>query len=158
MVQLITCIGWGVFLSRAQLSIIGMVTVHPSSNMNKHNLFIQEAIIEAKKCNMSKKHGCVIVHRTRIISRGHNSQKWCSTLDSPCPVLGTVSLHAEVAAINNMKKNMANVDNIIMYVVRINNTDFKRDDDLIGTMNSKPCVNCMRCIEYHKIKKVFFTT
>jgi len=117
--------------------------------MNRHSLYIQEAIIEAKKCTMLNKHGCVIVHRTNIISRGHNSndvshhQKF--------------STHAEVAAINNMKKKRVNVENMVMYVVRINNKDLKKENDQIRTQNSKPCMDCMKCITHHKVKKVYFT-
>jgi deoxycytidylate deaminase len=123
---------------------------YTSSNMNKHNFFIQEAIIEAKKCTMSRKHGCVIVHRTNIISKGHNSNDMYNYKN--------FSLHAEVAAINNMKKNRVNAENMIMYVVRINNKDLDKENDMIGTKNSKPCMNCMKCITNHKVKKVYFTS
>jgi len=68
------------------------------------------------------------------------------------------SLHAEVAAINNMKKNRANVENMVMYVVRIDNKDLDKENNMIGTKNSKPCMNCMKCITNHKVKKVYFTS
>ena len=67
------------------------------------------------------------------------------------------SLHAEVAAINNLKKSGLNADNIVMYVVRINNKDLKKEDELIGTKMSKPCANCMNCISSNKVKKVYFS-
>jgi tRNA(Arg) A34 adenosine deaminase TadA len=118
--------------------------------MNRHNLYIHEAIIEAKKCTMLNKHGCVIVHRTNIISRGHNSNE-CSNYNKH-------SIHAEVAAINNMKKSRVNVENMVMYVVRINNKDLNKENDQIRTQNSKPCMDCMKCITHHKVKKVYFTS
>jgi deoxycytidylate deaminase len=121
-----------------------------SSNINKHNFFIQEAILEAKKCTMTRKHGCVIVHRTNIISRGHNSNDMYN--------YNKFSLHAEVAALNNMKKNRINVDNMIMYVVRINNNDLNKENNMIGTKNSRPCMDCMRCITSHKVNKVYFSS
>jgi tRNA(Arg) A34 adenosine deaminase TadA len=119
-------------------------------NMNKHNLFIQEAVMEAKKCTMFQKHGCVIVHRTSIIARGHNSIDPYHYRKS--------SLHAEIAAINNMKKTRVNAENVIMYVVRINNGDLYEPNESIGTKNSKPCINCQKCITNHKVKKVYFTS
>jgi deoxycytidylate deaminase len=118
--------------------------------MNKHEFYIQEAILEAKKCTMLNKHGCVIVHRTHIISRGHNSNEFFD--------YHKFSVHAEVAAINNMKKSRVNVENMTMYVVRINNKDLQKDNHKIGTQNSMPCKDCMRCICHHKVKKVYFST
>jgi len=117
--------------------------------MNKHSFYVQEAIVEAKKCVMGSKHGCIIVQRTKIISRGHNSNDMHNYKN--------FSLHAEVAAINNMKKSGVNADNIIMYVVRINNRDLHKENALIGTKMSKPCANCMNCISSHKVKKVYFS-
>jgi tRNA(Arg) A34 adenosine deaminase TadA len=119
--------------------------------MNKHDFFVQEAIAEAKKCTMTKKHGCIIVHRTNIISRGHNSNHRHT--------FSKFSLHAEVAAINNIPKQVS-VDNIVMYVVRIDNNDLHRSNDRIKTKNSKPCVNCMNCITSHKFKfkTVYFSS
>jgi tRNA(Arg) A34 adenosine deaminase TadA len=96
------------------------------------------------------KHGCVIVHRTNIISRGHNSNEICD--------YNKYSVHAEVAAIKNMKKNRVNVESMVMYVVRINNKDLDKDSDQIRTQNSKPCMDCMKCITHHKVKKVYFTS
>jgi deoxycytidylate deaminase len=118
--------------------------------MNRHSFYIQEAIIEAKKCTMLMKHGCVIVHRTHIISRGHNSNEISD--------YNKFSVHAEVAAINNMKKNRVNVESMVMYVVRINNKDLNKENDQIRTQNSKPCMDCIKCITYHKVKKVYFTS
>jgi tRNA(Arg) A34 adenosine deaminase TadA len=118
--------------------------------MNKHNFYVQEAIVEAKKCTMLNKHGCVIVHRTNIISRGHNSNEMFD--------YNKFSVHAEVAAIKNMKKNRIDVENMVMYVVRINNNDMDKNTEDTGTKNSKPCMDCMRCIAHHKVKKVYFTS
>jgi tRNA(Arg) A34 adenosine deaminase TadA len=118
--------------------------------MPKHDYYVEEAIIEAKKCTMSSKHGCVIVHGTTIISRGHNSNE--------CYEYNKHSVHAEVAALKNMKKSRVNVENMTMYVVRINNKDLNKENSQIKTQNSKPCADCMRCICHHKVKKVYFTT
>ena len=118
--------------------------------MNKHDFYVQEAIAEAKKSLMIQKHGCVIVHRTNIISRGHNS--------NDRHTYSKFSLHAEIAAINNMSKQGIFVDNIVMYVVRIDNNDLQKQNDMIQTKNSKPCANCMNCITSHKVKKVYFSS
>ena len=86
--------------------------------MNKHSFYVQEAVLEAKKCVMGSKHGCIIVQRTKKISSGHNSNDMHNYRN--------FSLHAEVAATNNMNKSGVNADNIIMYVVRINNRDLHK--------------------------------
>ena len=118
--------------------------------MNKHDFYVQEAIAEAKKCTMVSKHGCVIVFRSKIVSRGHNSNN--------DHTYSKFSLHAEVAALNNLKKYDLNADNLKMYVVRIDNKDLQKENDMIGTKNSKPCLNCMSCIKSHKVKAVYFSS
>jgi tRNA(Arg) A34 adenosine deaminase TadA len=96
------------------------------------------------------KHGCVIVHRANIVSRGHNSNETSS--------YNKLSVHAEVAAINCMLKNRTNAESMVMYVVRINNKDLDKENTETRTMNSKPCDDCMKCINHHKLKKVYFTS
>jgi tRNA(Arg) A34 adenosine deaminase TadA len=96
------------------------------------------------------KHGCIIVHRANIVSRGHNSNETSN--------YNKYSVHAEVAAINQMNKNRTNTESMVMYVVRINNKDLDKENTEIRTMNSKPCLDCMKCITYHKLKKVYFTS
>ena len=132
------------------LSIVCVCYCLCEHHMNKHDFFVQEAIIEAKKCTMLNKHGCVIVHRNSIISRGHNSNEIFP--------YNKHSVHAEVAAIRNMKQSRIDVENMIMYVVRINNKDLHKANDQIGSQNSKPCLDCMRCISHHKVKKVYFSS
>ena len=117
--------------------------------MNKHDCFIQEAILEAKKSNMSHRHGCVIIHKTKIIARGHNKVRNLN--------YKIRSQHAEVAAIFDMKKNRENFENVIMFVVRIKNGDMDKQNDSVGTKNSKPCMNCEKSIIASGIKRVYFT-
>jgi tRNA(Arg) A34 adenosine deaminase TadA len=117
---------------------------------SKHDFYVQEAVAEAKKCSMRFKHGCIIVNGTTIISRAHNS--------SERSTYNQYSVHAEVAAIENMNKSRVKVDSTTMYVVRINCRDMDKDNRETRTMNSRPCANCMRFISYHRIKKVYYTS
>ena len=121
---------------------------HINQMANRHDVYIQEAIAEAKKATMRFQHGCVIVHNERIISRGHNRGVKTHNM---------YSVHAEIAAIENMTRNRIKLEATTMYVVRINSKDMNKDDIHTRTMNSRPCDNCMKCIEHHKIKKCYFT-
>lgn len=44
------------------------------------NYFQLEAYKEALKSPMNKKYGAVLIHRGRIVSRGHNSYRYIGTL------------------------------------------------------------------------------
>ena len=117
---------------------------------SRHSFYVQEAISEAKRSTMRIKHGCIIVHRATILSRAHNSSEHSDH--------NKFSVHAEVAAIKNMNMNRIKVESTTMYVVRINSKDMDKDDTETRTMNSRPCLDCMRCINHHKVKRVYFTS
>lgn len=125
----------------------------------------------AQKSNMSHKHGCVIVKNGAVIGSGYNMQingiigKGTSPL-TPKPVLGTTvlrdicSLHAEIAAIRNTKKDLMNDSE--MYVVRIGPQKLAngKTNGLYGLYSkrySKPCVICESKIIKSKIKRVFYS-
>ena len=105
----------------------------------KHDSFIEQAMLEAAKSSQNHRHGSVIVHRSKIIARGYNK---VDPLNFKC------SLHAEVAAINEMKKIRNCPANLKMYVIRLGSC---------GTKNSKPCVNCERSIIESGIRRVYFS-
>ena len=107
----------------------------------KHDSFIEQAIKEAGKSTQRHQHGSVIVHRPKVIAKGYNK------ID---PFNIKTSLHAEVAAILDMKKNREQPDNVTMYVIRLGK--------LCGTKNSKPCMNCERSIIASGIKRVYFSS
>jgi deoxycytidylate deaminase len=106
----------------------------------KHDCFIEQAMLEAQKSSQNHRHGSVIVHRSKIIARGYNK---IDPLNFKC------SVHAEVAAINEMKKIRNCPENVTMYVIRLGGC---------GTVNSKPCINCERSIIQNKIKRVYFSS
>ena len=105
----------------------------------KHDFFIESAIDMATRSDMRQKHGAVIVHRNKIIARGHNKKDNFSE---------KTSLHAEVAAILDMKKGRDYPRNVTMYVIRLGSC---------GTKNSKPCINCERSIIESGIRRVYFS-
>ena len=98
-------------------------------------------MLEANRSLMKMRHGAIIVHRNKIIARGHNKKDNFNE---------KTSLHAEVAAILDMKKNnREQPDSVTLYVVRLGSC---------GTKNSKPCVNCARSIIASGIKRVYFSS
>lgn len=108
----------------------------------KHINFIQAAIDEAQKSVMSKKHGCVIVHNNKIVSRGYNYR-----VDKDKKRYIKYSIHAEESAI--LKLKCKHTETLNMYVVRI------QDDDI---RQSKPCAKCKQFIESIKnINKIYYT-
>lgn len=109
--------------------------------MTKHCIYINEASNQAKKSVMVKQHGCVLVHNSQIVGKGFNK---------PAPELKIQrSIHAEVAAICDAKRNMASLKNCTLYVVRINT-----DGELARSL---PCKHCEKFIKKHCIPLVFFS-
>jgi tRNA(Arg) A34 adenosine deaminase TadA len=104
---------------------------------------IDNAIIEAKKSNMSQKHGCVIVSKNKIIARGFNT----SYMD--------YSVHAEQDAVNKLKGKISKADikNCKLYVIRIGKVSMD-----FPLKYSKPCPRCTRCIINAGVKTVYYST
>lgn len=107
----------------------------------KHSDFVQVAIDEANKSLMSQKHGCVIVHNNKIVSKGHNYRIF---KDNKSHI--KYSIHAEESAI--LKLKCKPIDNLHMYVVRV------RDNEV---MLSQPCDKCKAFINSLNINKIFYT-
>jgi len=99
---------------------------------NLHNLWMQEALEEAKK-SLSKSEvpvGAVIVLDNKIIGRGHNQ-----------PILKKdPTSHAEIEAIRNTSININNY--------RLNGAD------LYVTL--EPCTMCYGAIVHSRISNIFF--
>ena len=109
----------------------------------KHDSFVEQAMLEANRSLMKMRHGAIIVHRNKIIARGHNKKDNFSE---------KTSLHAEVAAIMDMKKGRDYPrTSVTMYVIRLGSCPGH-------TKNSKPCVNCEKSIIESGIKRVFFSS
>jgi|TARA_B110000238_G_C16110905_1_gene432646 deoxycytidylate deaminase len=121
---------------------------NPKNIQNKHIYFIQEAQSEAKKSILNHKHGCVIVYRNQIITRGHN--KVLNFNNS------FKSIHAEIDALLKLtkinkftNKNIRN--NCTLYIVRIQNGSGK-------LKMSKPCINCINNIIKNNIGVTYYST
>jgi tRNA(Arg) A34 adenosine deaminase TadA len=106
----------------------------------KHDSFIEQAMLLAEKSVQNHRHGAVIVSRNKIIARGYNSRHSFNI---------KTSQHAEIAAINDLKKNRDHPQNCQMYVVRLGGND--------GTKNSKPCIHCQQTIIENGINRVYFS-
>jgi len=110
------------------------------------NKLIKLAIEEAKKSNHQHKVGCIIFDKKTILSKGYNtSQKSVKKLH-PKFQRFPYSVHAEVDAIIKARMDLKGCS---MLVVRINKSGQLR--------LSKPCINCMKYIEYAGIKNIFYT-
>lgn len=120
----------------------------PKNLNKKHNYFLNEAKNEAKKSILNHKHGCIIVFRNEIITRGYNKVINFNNKYK--------SIHAEMDALTKLsnitKFNNKNIrKNCILYVVRIQNgsNDLKM---------SKPCINCTNNIIKNNIGLTYYST
>ena len=140
--------------------------------MPRHERFIEEALIEAQKSNMSKQHGAVIVHRGKIIARGYNKYQgralggrlWREQLQTilhrewskrtppvSFPIYANsfwgksnCSLHAEMDAILKMPGSFVGAT---LYVTRRRTTDGV-------ALNSCPCKRCQKAADRRGLKIV----
>ena len=99
----------------------------------------------AYRSDLTHKHGCVIVDKKTgdIISKGYNRN-----LRNHVDVC---SLHAEMAAIKNAKKNHLTKD-CDMYIVRLRNSHTPE------LKYSKPCPHCFKYIIQSKINTIYYST
>lgn len=113
---------------------------------DRMKFFLAMAAKEGTKSGMSHRHGCVVVHRGRIIAKGHNKIRRDAKED--------FSVHAEVDAIRNASKNFKRLlPDSELYVVRVSCERF--DNSL---KYSKPCPSCSKFISKIGIKKTFYST
>lgn len=111
---------------------------------SKHLEFINIATEVAKKSPMTQKHGCIIVHKNKIISSAYNF--------TPSAIQDR-SVHAEVNALKKIKHKSFLFKDCSLYIVRIG-----PDSSMNALKYSKPCTNCMNFINLCNIKKVFYST
>lgn len=119
-----------------------------SSNKPRERLdeFVAIAASEAKKSTMSQKHGCVIIHKNKVVATGYNKQV------EPCSL---TSVHAEVNALMKAKKilNRTELKQAKLMVVRIGTNSM--DNPL---KYSKPCRVCQSFIDKLGIQMVYYST
>lgn len=114
---------------------------------NKHanlNNFVNMCQCLAQKSEMTHRHGCVIVYANKIVAHGWN-QFSESLVDS-------MSVHAEISAINQVRKKRIPLDMCDMYVVRIGGG--RCSDNL---KCSKPCDRCSAVINRHRLRRVYYS-
>lgn len=146
---------------KSQYTLLNTVSKLPNS---KQCHYIYEAEKIAQKSTVVKKHGCVIVQNNKIIARGYNKHMSIGSIVSKKfkpndPFHPFSTIHAEVDALNQIKKKNIKLDNAQMYVVRIPNhicTFCGTQHDFLLSM---PCDNCRNYInKFPGISKVYFTT
>lgn len=113
--------------------------------------FIKVAHDNAQKSCMTQKHGCVIVYNNKeIIAQGINQYE--------CNMKEVESIHAEVNAINQLRKMMYTKDKAFiqkckLYVVRIGSKSMN-----YPLKQSKPCEHCTKVILKVGIPFVYYST
>jgi|UniRef100_A0A6C0EEG8 deoxycytidylate deaminase len=120
-----------------------------------HDIDLTKILIDvALKSNMIHKHGCVILHRNKIISTGYNYYKISN---------GTIykniygdyqpnrySIHAEKNAIQKIKnKNLLKECKI--YIIRIKKSD---DNISYGLEQGVPCNMCNNLLKKYNLTKI----
>lgn len=103
----------------------------------KHADFIAEAYEQALRSSHSAfRHGCVLVHRSKILASGFNTEQ----------------SHAERDCFRNLKVSKARKGGgfYIIYNIRLNASCESR--------LSRPCAQCAAYLLKQNVKTVFFTT
>jgi deoxycytidylate deaminase len=113
---------------------------------NRHQYFIDYAKKMANKSTMQHQHGAIIVLHNEIIASGFNHRVYY--------MCHSFSIHAEVDVLAKVKarKNMLNLSEAEMYVVRV----AKDKPDCMK--NSKPCADCSNAIVKYGIRRVYYST
>lgn len=108
--------------------------------------YVEIAVSEAKKSSMTQKHGCVIVHRNRVVAAGHNKAV------EPYPLK---SIHAEAVALTRAKRILtkSELKQSKLIVVRIGTDSMKNP-----LKYSKPCAACESFISKQGISMVYYST
>lgn len=110
--------------------------------MKKDDVFDQ-CMALAMKSSMLHKHGAIIYRNGEIIGQGYNHITTYMCHNFSC--------HAEVAAINSVKKkDKIKLKESTLVVMRVGNDG--------NVKLSKPCEDCSTCIKKHGIKRVFYST
>lgn len=101
---------------------------------------------EAEKSTYKQRMGAIIFDNNRILSRGYNVA--CRSVLHCNPIYRRfkTSLHAELAAVINAKRDISNCS---IVVVRINKAgEFRL---------AKPCNHCVSYMNYVGIKEIYFS-
>ena len=113
---------------------------HPADMQNKHLLFVDQAAGLAAKSGMRMRHGCVIVHRNKIVGSGFNYRFEKN---------GKHSVHAEESALLSLSQKVSRLKHLKVYVARVGAQ---------GLSPSYPCKHCAKLLLMRpNICKVFYS-
>jgi deoxycytidylate deaminase len=106
--------------------------------------FLERAAKIARKSNMYRQHGAVIVVGDQIVAEGYNYDyiRLCHKY----------SIHAEVHVINKARKSRIDLTEADLYVVRIGRPSMD-----YPLRYSKPCESCTEYIKKMGIRKVYYS-
>lgn len=111
--------------------------------------FIKIAKKEALKSKYQYKLGCILVHGSKIVSKGHNkSTKTHKIAYYNHDHLEFATVHAEVDTLINVSKEIARKSDL--YVVRVRRKDHK-------FAMAKPCKMCEKIIKKMGVKRIIYT-
>lgn len=107
---------------------------------------INKAVDVCLKSSHNQKHGAVIFKGKRIYAVGYNEPSRSVRSVNPTAQRWKTSVHAEVTAILNAKRDLHGLD---ILVVRLNNKK--------QFMMSKPCSHCQAYIDYVGIRNIYYS-
>ena len=128
-----------------KISIYDTVDTECRRASRQQQQFFDECKRIGSKSFLTHKHGCVLVKKGRIISRGFNfrlPETLAQTSNVP-------SIHAEISALNGLKKET--IQDSDMYVVRIDPSCKQQ------VRYSKPCEHCSFIINKYGIRNVYYS-
>ena len=120
-----------------------MVSITPS---NRDQRFIEMAAHQARRSACLMQHGCVAVKNGRIIGRGYNNYRTCS---SDGFIQNCMTCHAEISALREVNKLNKDFKKVSLYIVRVDHNNCLK--------SSAPCVDCMKQIIRLKIKRIIYS-
>lgn len=113
--------------------------------LQRYNGFVDLAVKEALKSTYKQKLGVVIFSKKKLLSLGHNYPQ--KSVKHLLPRFKKYdSIHAEVDAIIKAKTDLKGASLLIVRINRLN--QFRL---------SRPCITCMKYIEYVGIKRVIYS-
>jgi len=123
--------------------------------MNSVRRLLNLAVDQAYKSEMYHQHGAVLFNGHRVLGLGYNRIDRCKT-----QVRETFSTHAEQDCIQRFSnvikkgtkkyKNMSNVKNYDILVVRINKSG--------SLVNSRPCDDCIRRLQLLGVNRIYYSS
>tara|TARA_Y100000310_G_scaffold100043_1_gene97898 strand:+ start:2339 stop:2728 length:390 start_codon:yes stop_codon:yes gene_type:complete len=113
----------------------------------RHKKFVYWAVNTAQYSPMDIRHGAVLVKGKAIIQRAHNTLEYCQFGMRHLDHSGLPCRHAELACINNLKRNTTK--GAMLYVVRIGSENELK--------MSKPCPMCEAALRVAGVKRVFYS-